>query len=127
MLKRSAGTVTVFSLDRARIREALRELVESRYRPNPNVSAVYLFGSFAWGTPVPGSDVDLLVVVGQAARPLRERIADYLPGAFPVGVDVLVWTCAEWEARLACGDRLAQLIATKGDLLLVKTAATGER
>jgi len=120
MLKRSSGTVRVFSLDRTRIGEALRELVESRYRPDRNVAAVYLFGSFAWGTPAPGSDLDLLVIVDDDPRPARDRIPDFLPGAFPIGVDVLVWTRAEWEGRLAQGDRLARQIATQGQRLLTK-------
>jgi len=120
MLKRSSDTVRVFSLDRARIAEALRELVERRYRPDRNVAGVYLFGSFAWGTPAPGSDVDLLVVVEHDPRPTRDRIPDYLPGVFPVGVDVLVWTRAEWEERLARGDRLARQIATQGRMLVTK-------
>jgi len=120
MLKRSSGTVRVFSLDRTRIGEALRELVEGRYRPDRNVTAVYLFGSFAWGTPVPGSDLDLLVIVDDDPRPARDRIPDFLPGAFPIGVDVLVWTRAEWEERLAQDDRLARQIATQGQILLTK-------
>ena len=117
MLKRSSGTVKVFSLDRTRIGEALRELVESRYRPDLNVAAVHLFGSFAWGTPVPGSDLDLLVVIDHDPRPARDRIPDYLPGRFPIGVDVLVWTRAEWEEHLAQGDRLARQIAAQGRIL----------
>lgn len=118
MLKRSSATVKVFSLDRRRIREALRSLVESRYGPDPNVAAVWLFGSFARGDAVPGSDVDLLVVVEEDARLPRDRIPEYLPDGFPVGVDVLVWTRAEWEARIAAGDRLARLIAAEGERLL---------
>ena len=51
MLKRSFGSVKIFSLDRAAIREALRRHIDTRYRPDPNVVAVYLFGSFARGRP----------------------------------------------------------------------------
>lgn len=120
MLKRSSGTVRVFSLDRTRIDKALRALVESRYRPDGNVAAVYVFGSFAWGTPAPGSDLDLLLVVERDPRLPRDRIPDYLPGVFPVGVDVLVWTRAEWEERLAQDDRLARQIAAQGRILLTK-------
>jgi predicted nucleotidyltransferase len=114
--------VRVFSLDRPRIAEALRELVEARYRLDPRVVSVYLFGSFAWGMPAPGSDLDLLVIVDDDPRPARDRIPDYLPGAFPIGVDVLVWTRAEWEERLAEGDRLARQVATQGRMLLTKPA-----
>jgi predicted nucleotidyltransferase len=116
--KPSSATVRIFSLDRGRVREALHHLVESRYRPDPRVVAVYLFGSFARGDAVPGSDVDLLVVLDRDHRPMRDRIPDYLPDAFPVGVDIIPWTLGELEERLARGDRLARLITSEGQILL---------
>lgn len=122
MATRSSGTVRVFSLDRRRVREALRELVERRYRPDPNVVAVYLFGSFVRGDAVPGSDVDLLVVLARDPRPPRDRVPDYLPDGFPVGVDVVPWTLAELRERLAGGDRLARAIVTEGEALLDRRA-----
>ena len=114
---RSFGTVKVFSLDRPAIRRALEDLVEQRYRPDPNVAAVYLFGSFARGDAVPGSDVDLLVVVREDQRPPRDRIPDYLPHGFSVGVDVIPWTQAELDERLAAGDRMAHAILAEGQAL----------
>jgi predicted nucleotidyltransferase len=109
--------VKIFSLDREGIREALRRHVDARYRADPNAVAVYLFGSFARGTAVPGSDLDLLVVVERDPRPPRDRLPDHLPGAFPIGVDVIVWTRAEMEERLARGDRLARTILAEGEAL----------
>lgn len=118
MLKRSSGTVKVFSLDRAAIRRALEDLIEQRYRPDPNVVAVVLFGSFARGDAAPGSDADLLVVLREDRRPPRDRIPDYLPQGFPVGVDVIPWTEAELEERLGAGDRFARTILAEGEALL---------
>ena len=118
MLRRSFGTVKVFSLDRPRIRRALDQLILERYQPDPNVAAVYLFGSFARGNAVPGSDIDLLVVLRDDPRPPRERIVDYLPERFPVGVDIVPWTEAELNERLARGDRMAHTILTEGEALL---------
>jgi predicted nucleotidyltransferase len=118
MLRRSFGTVKVFSLDRPRIRRALEQLIRERYRPDPNVAAVYLFGSFARGNAIPGSDLDLLVVLRDDSRPPRERIVDYLPERFPVGVDVVPWTEAELDERLARGDRMAHTILAEGEALL---------
>lgn len=123
MRRRSSGTVKIFSLDLNAIREALRRLVESRYRPDPNIVAVYLFGSLARGDAVPGSDVDLLIVVQQDDRPPRERILDYQPDAFPVGVEVIPWTRAEFEERLARKDRLATTVLAEGQMLLNRGAA----
>jgi predicted nucleotidyltransferase len=109
--------VKVFSLDRPAIRRALDRLIEERFRPDPNVAAVYLFGSFARGNAVPGSDVDLLVVLRADPRPPRERIVDYLPQGFPVGIDVVPWTQAELDERLAAGDRMAHTILAEGEPL----------
>jgi len=122
MLKRSFGSVKIFSLDRAAIREALRRHIDTRYRGDPNVLAVYLFGSFARGTAVPGSDVDLLVVVERDPRPPRERLPDHLPGAFPVGVDVIVWTRGELKERLAQRDRLARAILAEGEVMFERSS-----
>jgi predicted nucleotidyltransferase len=118
MLRRSFGTAKIFSLDRAAIREALRRHVDARWRADPNVVAAYLFGSFARGTAVPGSDVDVLVVVEDDPRQPRDRIPDHLPAGFPVGVDVIVWTRAEMEERLARRDRMARTILAEGEVLL---------
>jgi hypothetical protein len=41
---------------------------------------------------VPGSDVDLLIVLGDSDRPFLDRIPTYLPGAFPCAVDVFPYT-----------------------------------
>jgi predicted nucleotidyltransferase len=117
MLKRSFGSVKIFSLDREGIRAALRRHVDARYGADPNAVAVYLFGSFARGTAVPGSDLDLLVVVERDPWPPRDRLPDHLPGAFPVGVDVIVWTRAEMEERLARRDRLARAVLAEGETL----------
>jgi predicted nucleotidyltransferase len=119
--------VKIFSLDRAAIREALGRHIDTRYRPDPNVVAVYLFGSFARGRAVPGSDVDLLVVLEHDPRPPRDRIPDHLPGGFPVGVDVIVWTRAEMEERLARHDRLARTILAEGETLFDRGSADGPR
>lgn len=118
MQERSSGGVRIFSLDRAAIREALRRLVDTRYAPDPNVRAVILFGSYARGQAVPGSDVDLLIVLDRDPRPARDRIPDYLPDGFPVGIDVIPWTCAELEERRARHDRLATRALTEGEFLL---------
>ncbi len=64
------------------------------------MAAVIWFGSWVNGTPRPGSDVDLCILLGASSLSRRERIARYLPGAFPVGIDLFVYTLAEF-ARLS--------------------------
>src|SRR5688572_9953810 len=83
------------------IRRFARQIVE-RFHPDK----IILFGSYAYGTPTPDSDVDLLVVmptrnqVEQAVR-IDEAIADR---GFPL--DLLVRTPKTLAARLRWGDSL---------------------
>lgn len=44
------------------------------------------------GTAVPGSDVDLLIVLTASDRSFLDRIPGFLPSAFPCGVDVFPYT-----------------------------------
>ena len=55
------------------------------------------FGSRVNGTPAPGSDVDVCVVLAESSRPVRDRAGDYLPFGFPVGIDLFPYTAAELE------------------------------
>ena len=55
------------------------------------------FGSRVSGVPAPGSDVDLCLVLAHADKSFRERIGDYLPLGFPVGLDLFPYTLAELE------------------------------
>ena len=55
------------------------------------------FGSRVNGTPAPGSDVDVCVVLSTSSRPVRDRVGDYLPFGFPVGFDLFPYTEAELE------------------------------
>ena len=40
----------------------------------------------------PGSDVHILVVISESDEPFRNRVQDYLPRRFPVGLDVFPYT-----------------------------------
>jgi predicted nucleotidyltransferase len=63
----------------------------------PEVEQVIWFGSWVDGLPTPGSDVDLCLVLSSSNKPMRERIADYLPVGFPVGIDLFPYTRDEME------------------------------
>jgi predicted nucleotidyltransferase len=100
------------------IRRFARQIVE-RFHPE----RIILFGSYAYGTPTPDSDVDLLVVmptrnqVEQAVR-IDEAIADR---GFPL--DLLVRTPKTLATRLRWGDSLLQEIVTRGKVLYEKVHA----
>ncbi len=79
---------------------------------------VILFGSYAYGTPTPDSDVDLLVI-WETDAPGKERswaVSRLLiPRPFPV--DILVKTPQEVERALAKGDFFLREIMTRGKVL----------
>ncbi|MDX9972360.1 MAG: nucleotidyltransferase domain-containing protein [FCB group bacterium] len=78
---------------------------------------VVLFGSYAYGTPTADSDVDLLVVLPEAANPAR-KFADIclkLDPSFPV--DILVRTPENVSERLIMGDDFMKDILEKGKVL----------
>lgn len=80
-----------------RIAVAVQSYAESLRARGRGVRRVLWYGSWVSGVPTPTSDVDLLVVVDSDERRPRDRIPDYLPDRFPVGVDLVVLTERELE------------------------------
>lgn len=87
-------SVRVIAVDEAAVRDALK-LYADRLKERPEVLAVYLCGSWAKGSYTPYSDVDLLIVLEADNRLPHDRIPDYLPGRFPVSMDLFVYTLEE--------------------------------
>ena len=87
--------------------------VARRFKP----ARIILFGSYAYGTPTPDSDVDLLVVMPCKGRSLdaalKVRLA--VPSDFPL--DLIVRKPAELRRRLALGDFFLREIVDKGIVL----------
>lgn len=84
--------------------ETLHEVVEKivkEYRPEK----IILFGSYAWGTPTEGSDIDLFIVKDTkgSSREMARAINRFLsPRQFPL--DILVYTPSEVERNLFIED-----------------------
>ena len=89
------------------------EAVAREFRPQK----IILFGSYAYGHPSEGSDVDLLVIMpfdrrqGRKSLEIRKRI----PATFPM--DLLVRTPEFIAQRLEWGDCFTQEILLKGKIL----------
>jgi predicted nucleotidyltransferase len=112
---RRSGTVPVgltVSVGKS-LRPAIQKIVDEL-----NPEKIILFGSYAYGTPNPHSDVDLLVVLKTNAS-LKERSWKVsrllLPRPFPV--DILVKTPKEMETALKAGDFFLKEILTRGKVL----------
>ncbi len=93
------SSVVVKSVDERAVRRAVDAWAARLLAERPEVEEVVVFGSFADGRWAPGSDLDVLLVLGSAGKPVRDRVPDYLPGAFPVGVDLFPFTRAELAER----------------------------
>ena len=91
----------------ARLRDALRP------------TAIYLYGSYAYGTPGPHSDIDLLVVVEESELTTfqRDAAAYRALGDIPFPIDVQVYTQAEFEGRAALRVSFERTVKLKGKVL----------
>ena len=77
------------------IEEVKRRLVDV-YKP----SKIYLFGSYAWGTPHEESDLDILIVIDESQeRPIKRSFNGY-KALWGLGIakDIIVYTNDEFEA-----------------------------
>lgn len=98
------------------IRAVVRHIAE-HFKPDQ----VILFGSYAYGHPTPGSDVDLLVVMDtpEGDWPLAWAISRSL-SPHPFGMDILVRSRAEIERRIALGDWFLEEVMTRGKVLYAR-------
>ena len=81
---------------------------------------VILFGSYAYGSPEPDSDIDMLIIKETPERFLDRwvtvhRILTGLHRSLPI--EPLVLTPQEVENRLAMGDQFISEILEKGTVL----------
>ena len=94
--------------------EVVRRLVDT-FHPE----RIYLFGSHAWGTPGPDSDVDLMVVVRDSDESPARRDARGHLALWDIGVakDIMVKTHEEFERFVDAPAALENQIAREGKLL----------
>jgi predicted nucleotidyltransferase len=94
------------------IRAYVRQLAKE-FKPEK----IILFGSYANGTPTPGSDVDLLMIMRLRKRGVYQaaEIQTRLRPQFPL--DLLVRSPEKVKKRLELGDCFMREIMSKGRLL----------
>jgi predicted nucleotidyltransferase len=98
----------------AAIEEARKRLVQALHPER-----IILFGSHAWGTPGPDSDLDLLVIVADSDLPPHKRAQQAYRSLFGLGVpcDVIVQTRAETNRLNAVTTSLTHKALTEGQVL----------
>ncbi len=114
--RRSSGSVTVFSLDKKLIEEAIGKFVDELSK-REEVLKVVIFGSWVRGEAGVGSDVDFLIVLKESNLPFLDRIPIYTPSSFPVDTDVFPYTLEE----LKKGIPIAEQALKEGKVLFEKT------
>ena len=80
---------------------------------------IYVFGSQARGAPRPDSDIDLLVIVPTADEPTYRLAARAYAALapFPLPLEILVMTRAEFDARAPAATSLPATVLREGRLL----------
>ena len=107
------------AITRSDIQDVVDQIVD-RFHPDK----IWLFGSFAHGTPTSDSDVDLLVAMDTSLRNVQQAVEIRKAVDFPFPVDLLVRTPEQIAERLALGDGFFRDVMTKG---IVLHEATGAR
>ena len=125
MLERSTGSVTVIYLDRDEVIEKTRAAVGTLARGRAEIERVVLFGSMARGDAVPGSDVDLLMVLSESRFPFLDRSVEYKPSGIPVGVDVFAYTEDEIDKMTRDGHMLLKQALSEGMTIYDRRARSG--
>lgn len=126
MLERSTGSVTVIYLDREQVVEKTRAAVAALARGRAEIERVVLFGSMARGDAVPGSDVDLLMVLSESPFRFLDRSVEYKPEGIPVGVDVFAYTEDEIEKMARDGHMLLEQALSEGITVYDRRAGAEE-
>ena len=116
------STVSVTWFDKDAVWRAVEAHARALVARRPEIDEIRVFGSLVKGMAVPGSDVDLLIVLSASDRPFRDRIAAYLPGAFPCGVDVFPYTRAEIARMTREGNSFIAAALGEGRTIFTRAA-----
>ncbi len=87
-----------------------------------NPVAIYLFGSYAWGTPTEDSDLDLLIVVDASNEKSYKRPLPGYDALFGMGIskDLIVYTKEEFERSSNNITTLSHKIKNNGALIYAR-------
>ena len=98
--------------DARTVYKALVHWAQEAVRQSANVVRVGYFGSYARKNAGPGSDLDVVIIVETSDKPFERRAANWDLTSIPVPVDVIVYTCREWQNLDACS-RMARILTTE--------------
>jgi predicted nucleotidyltransferase len=104
-------------LNRVRIPQSAIQSVVDQIATHFNPQKIILFGSYAYGTPRPESDVDLLVILETQLSETDQasRICQSIQYRF--GLDLIVCSPQRLAQRLSWGDSFLKEINHKGSVV----------
>lgn len=94
----------------------LRKAIVSEFHPDK----IVLFGSYAYGHPRPGSDIDLLIVMPFEGSPFRQAaliLGHVVKSVGVVPLDLLVRTPEQVRERIEIGDTFIREIIDHGQVI----------
>jgi uncharacterized protein len=100
------------------IKKVIAQLVKT-YHP----LSIYLFGSYAWGSPNDDSDLDLLIVVDHTDQDVYDRPVAGHHALWGLGIskDLLVYTKKEFEKEAKDSTTLCHKIGKSGIKVYAKS------
>ncbi len=104
------------------VTQELMEDVKKRLIQTYNPIAIYLFGSYAWGTPTEDSDLDLLIVIDTSHEKTYARPRHGQQALFGLGIakDMIVYTKDEFEKYSSDITSLCYKIKHDGKILYAR-------
>ncbi|MFH0898897.1 MAG: nucleotidyltransferase domain-containing protein [bacterium] len=104
------------------ISKKIIEEVKNRLVKTYDPIAIYVFGSYAWGTPTKDSDLDLLIVVDQSSEKSYNRLRPGQCALFGLGIskDMIVYTKDEFEKYARNTTSLCYKIKKDGKVLYAR-------
>jgi predicted nucleotidyltransferase len=97
--------------------QAVVDVIAAQFEPDQ----IVLFGSHAYGSPQPWSDVDLLVIMESDRHPVEvsQEILQALP-PFLFSVEILVRSAETIRRRIKLGDPFLKEITARGKVLYAR-------
>jgi hypothetical protein len=80
--------------------QSVRDWLGRQLREGRDILQAGYFGSYARGDWGVGSNLDLILVIPHAGRPIWQRALDWDTLDLPVPVDLLIYTQEEWQDLL---------------------------
>jgi uncharacterized protein len=104
------------------ISEKTIEEVKKRLVETYNPIAIYIFGSYAWGTPTEDSDLDLVIVIDKSDEKSYSRPRPGQQALFGLGIskDIIVYTKDEFEKSSNNVTTLCHKIKNDGKVLYAR-------